>query len=74
MKRCIGISDLELLGYRRGDKNTKFFHAKENSRRQRNLIDGILDEFNTWKEEPAEIQSEFLNYFSGLLSILQSVT
>lgn len=30
------------------------------------MIDGILDEFNTWKEEPAEIQSEFLNYFSGL--------
>lgn len=60
MMSYIGIRGLESLGYRR---KTGIQDVKANSRRQRNLIEGILDGYNIWKDEPEEVEVEFINYF-----------
>lgn len=56
----IGIRGLESLGYR---QKTGIQYVKVNSRRQRNLIEDILDGYNIWKKEPEEVEVEFINYF-----------
>ena len=60
MMSYIGIRGLESLGYR---QKTGIQYVKVNSRRQRNLIESILDGYNIWKEEPEEVDVEFINYF-----------
>lgn len=50
------------------DRNTKFFHGKASDRRRRNLIEGILDQNNFWREDTQEIEHEVCRYFHELFT------
>lgn len=49
-----------------GDRNTKYFHARANSRRSKNRICGLEKENGTWVESEFEIRGEIERYFSEL--------
>ncbi|EPS58553.1 hypothetical protein M569_16261, partial [Genlisea aurea] len=50
-----------------GDKNNKFFHSVASQRRQRNKITR-LKSHDTWIEDPADIQREFLAFYEQLFT------
>ncbi|KAF7119980.1 hypothetical protein RHSIM_Rhsim13G0172400 [Rhododendron simsii] len=65
-----------------GDKNTSFFHATVNQRRQRNQISKIQDNMGIWLTEERDINMHLQSHFSSLFkssgqrdfsSILQNV-
>lgn len=51
---------------KQGDRNTKFFHLSTIIKRQRNLINAIKTENQTWVYEHNEIGNYFLNNFKEL--------
>ena len=51
-----------------GDKNTKFFHLKVSQRRQRNLIQGIMDPQGNWLEELEDVAKVAVQYFNDMFS------
>lgn len=53
---------------KKGDRNTKFFHAKASSRKRKNKIWGILDEDEKWTEEAEDIKRMFCEYFATLFT------
>nr|XP_011457336.1 PREDICTED: uncharacterized protein LOC105349397 [Fragaria vesca subsp. vesca] len=54
------------LWLREGDKSTKFFHLSTIIRRRRNKIEGLEDEFGTWKTKREDLHITAVNYFKGL--------
>ena len=51
-----------------GNKNTKNFHLKASQRRQRNLIQGIMDPQGKWLEELEDVARVVVQYFNDLFS------
>ncbi|KAL2939383.1 LINE-1 retrotransposable element ORF2 protein [Bienertia sinuspersici] len=49
-----------------GDKNTNFFHAMANQRRETNHIDAIQDEGGNTYEEEEQISESFASYYEQL--------
>ncbi|KAF7127011.1 hypothetical protein RHSIM_Rhsim11G0149500 [Rhododendron simsii] len=49
-----------------GDKNTSFFHATVNQRRQRNQISKIKDNMGIWLTEERDINEHLNSHFSSL--------
>ncbi|KAL0009325.1 hypothetical protein SO802_010827 [Lithocarpus litseifolius] len=52
--------------FQNGDRNTRFFHAKASARAQKNLIEGVFDENEIWREDGKEIERVFVDYYSEL--------
>ncbi|BFG35644.1 hypothetical protein CerSpe_219180 [Prunus speciosa] len=53
---------------RDGDRNTRFFHQRANTRKQRNNIQGLIDSNGVWKEEGAAVQEIVVDYFTHLFT------
>ena len=51
-----------------GDRNTKYFHAQANNRRQRNMIKGLLDKDGQWTTEKQKIENLAVDYFQNIFS------
>lgn len=49
-----------------GDRNTKFFHGKEDQRRKTNIIKKLKDENGCWWRGDIHYERLLLNYFSNL--------
>lgn len=58
---------------RDGDKNTRFFYRKGESRRMRNWISKIKNSNGEWYEEDEGIAQIFLIYFKDLFSSIGSL-
>lgn len=56
-----------------GDRNSKFFHAKAEQRRQRNSVNKIADEAGNEYVEEAEIAEIFVKFFEDLFTTNGSV-
>ena len=56
-----------------GDKNTRFFHEKANTRKQRNTILGVMDESDNWHENEEEIAEIITEYYQKLFITSQPV-
>jgi hypothetical protein len=52
-----------------GDRNTKFFHARENQKNSRHRIDNILDQEGRQCSSQEEIEGTFINYFQSLFKV-----
>ncbi len=50
------------------DRNTKFFHARAFSRRRKNKISGLRDEYGCWRDDPEELKGIMTRYFSRLFA------
>ena len=46
-----------------GDKNIRFFHEKANTRKQRNTILGVMDEYENWHENEEKIAEIITKYY-----------
>ena len=51
-----------------GDKNTRYFHEKASSRRQKNSVLGLMDESNQWQKDPEVVKNIVVNYYQKLFS------
>jgi exonuclease III len=51
-----------------GDKNTKFFHAQCNQRRQTNLISGLRDRDGVWQTEKAKLAEIVVDYYQAIFT------
>lgn len=51
-----------------GDKNSKYFYACANQRRQANQISRIADERGSIWESQEHIRTTFINYFNNLFT------
>ena len=51
-----------------GDKNTKYFHAFCNQRRQANLIRGLRDDAGVWQTEKSKMAKIAVNYFQTIFT------
>jgi hypothetical protein len=54
------------LWLRNGDRNTKFFHESAKQKRGRDEIEKIVDAEGVLREDPQEVESALVNYFSSL--------
>ncbi|KAK0579254.1 hypothetical protein LWI29_023440 [Acer saccharum] len=52
----------------KGDRNSRFFHAKASGRRARNRIAGLMDSTGVWKENNEDLVALISSYFTGLYS------
>jgi hypothetical protein len=50
------------------DRNTKFFHESAKQKRGRNEIEKIVDAEGVLREDPQEVESALVNYFSSLFT------
>ena len=51
-----------------GDKNTKFFHAYCNQRRQTNLIKGLRDGNGVWHTNKSKMIAIVVDYFQSIFT------
>ena len=58
----------QVLWFKHGDNNTKFFHSRATQRHRKNLIGGINDCTNTWKVQPDEIANVLVSYYQELFT------
>ena len=56
------------LWIKRGDRNTKFFHATANNQQRKNIIEGISDLEGRWREDRVEVENIILEYFIEIYS------
>ena len=57
-----------VLWARQGDRNTKYFHSCATRRYRKNLIEGIRDEEDRWRDQPTDIATILVNYFQNLFT------
>lgn len=50
-----------------GDNNTEFFHDKAKARRRINTFKRVKDSSGNWQEEPEDITSTILEFYTALL-------
>lgn len=53
-----------------GDKNTKFFHRKASTKKNRNMIQGLFYVDNEWVEGGQEVERVNLTYFEYIFTSL----
>uniref|UniRef100_A0A2N9G552 Reverse transcriptase domain-containing protein n=1 Tax=Fagus sylvatica TaxID=28930 RepID=A0A2N9G552_FAGSY len=53
------------------DKNTKYFHAFCNQRRQTNLIRGLRDDAGVWQTEKSRMAKIAVNYFQNIFTSIR---
>lgn len=53
---------------RKGDKNTKFFHAKVSARKRKNKVWGVENSQGVWLRERDDIEKEFCGYSQELFT------
>ena len=53
---------------RDGDKNTKYFHAFCNQRRQTNLIHGLRDDAGVWQTDKCKMTKIAVQYFQNIFT------
>lgn len=56
------------LWFKKGERNTKFYHATTKQRRARNHISGLNDSRGIWCENERKIKTIAVEYFSELFS------
>lgn len=56
---------------KKGDRNTKFFHAKASSMKRKNKIEGIKDNSGSWLEEEGGIKNKVCDYFQDIFTTSQ---
>lgn len=54
--------------FKKGDCNTRFFHAKASAWYQKNLIESIYDEARVWQEDERVVETIFQDYYSELFA------
>ena len=54
--------------FQKGDRNTRFFHARASKRFQKNLIEGVFDAEDVWQVDQSEIEKVFIEYYSDLFT------
>ncbi|XP_075659574.1 uncharacterized protein LOC142629462 [Castanea sativa] len=59
--------------FRKGDRNTRFFHAKASSHFQKNFIEGVFDSNKVWQKEKREVEDCFVKYYSELFTSSNSL-
>ena len=57
-----------VLWVRQGDLNTKYFHSCTTRRYRKNVIEGIRDEYDRWRDQPIDISTVLVNYYKNLLT------
>ncbi|KAK3225534.1 hypothetical protein Dsin_005396 [Dipteronia sinensis] len=55
-----------------GDRNMKFFHAKDSSRRSRNRLRGLFDAGEVWKDDEIQMERIIDQYFTDIFTSSQS--
>ena len=56
---------------KKGDKNTRFFHAKASSKKQCNTIMGVMDKTNIRQENEDKISEVIVDYYQELFTTSQ---
>ena len=57
-----------VLWARQGDRNTKYFHSCAARRYRKNMIEGIRDEEDRWRNQPNDISIVLVNYYKNLFT------
>ena len=57
-----------VLWARQGDQNTKYFHSCATRRYRKNVIEGIRDANDRWRDQPIDISTVLVNYYKNLFT------
>ena len=58
-----------VLWARQGERNTKYFHSCATRRYRKNVIEGIRDEDDRWRDQPTDISIVLVNYYKNLFTL-----
>ena len=56
-----------------GDRNTKYFHSCATRRYRKNMIEGIRDEEDRWRDQTIDISTILVNYFKNLFTLTDNI-
>ena len=62
-----------VLWARQGDRNTKYFHSCAARRYRKNMIEGIRDEEDRWRNQPNDISIVLVNYYKNLFTLTDHI-
>ena len=62
-----------VLCTRQGDRNTNYFHSCAARRYRKNMIEGIRDEEDRWRNQPNDISIGLVNYYKNLFTSTEHI-